>query len=164
MTTLVPSIKSLAPDDYALIESEHARMEWFLHDIKDTCLHLDDQLACDSCGSLKLASCYGRLPSFLHNLMEITDKHFHHEESIMLSRPHVTENYEYFRVHRQAHLDIMQALKEIAGDCASFLQQKVIADGYRQLYQRVSGLFEDHDRLFDDPFIQSTYASKVGSF
>ena len=159
MTILVPSFKSLSPDDYILIEREHEQLERFLSDIEDTCWHLDNQLGCNSCDSLKFASCYGRLPSFLHDLTEITYKHFSHEESIMLNRPHVTEEYEYFRVHRQAHINIMLALKEIAGECASLLQQRIIANGYRQLYQKVSNLFEDHDHSFDDPFIRSTYAS-----
>lgn len=159
MTILVPSIKSLPPDDYVLIEAEHERLERFLSDIKDTCCHLDNQLSCNSCSSLKFASCSGRLPSFLYDLIDITDKHFCHEESIMLSRPHLTEEYEYFRVHRQAHVNIMLALKKITVECASLLQGRVIADGYRQLHQRVSNLFEDHERLFDDPFIRSTYAS-----
>lgn len=159
MTILVPSNKGLSPDDYVLIESEHAKLEKFLSDIEDTCLHLDSRLNCESCSSLKFASCYGRLPSFLYDLAEITDQHFYHEESIMLSRPHVTEEYEYFRVHRQAHVNIILALKEIAGECASLLKQRVIADGYRKLYQKVSDLFEDHERSFDAPFIRSTYAS-----
>ncbi len=159
MPILVPSSNSLAPDDYALIDTEHERLERLLSDIEDTCWHLDSQHGCNSCSSLKFASCYGRLPSFLHDLIEITDKHFHHEESIMLSRPHVTEEYEYFRVHRQAHINIMLALRDVASDCVSLLQQKIIADGYRQLYRRVSNLFEDHEHAFDIPFIQSTYAN-----
>lgn len=159
MNIIVPSIKSLTPDDYVVLEKEHARLERFLSDIEDTCWHLDNKLNCHGCGSLKFASCYGRLPSFLHDLSEITNKHFAHEESIMLARPHVTEDYEYFRAHRQAHIDIMVALRQIAGECTTLLNQGVIADGYRQLHQKVSHLFEDHEQAFDDPFIRSTLVS-----
>jgi len=74
----------------------------------------------------------------------------------MLSRPQVTVEYKYFRTHRQAHDNIMQELKSIAGECNSLDKLERTAEGYRHFYKKISDLFEEHDRCFDDPFIQST--------
>jgi hemerythrin len=153
------NIKALSAEDYRQIELEHARLERFLEDLHDTCHHLDSQLGCEHCGSEKLASCHGRMHSFLHDLLDITGKHFLNEENIMLSRPHVTEDYAYYRVHHQAHLKIMQALRSITDQCAALDREGATADAYRALSGKISALFEEHNRAFDDPFIQSTRAA-----
>jgi hemerythrin len=152
----VQAIKNLAPADYSMIEKEHARLNRFLSDLRDTCCNLDNQLGCQSCSSEKLASCRGRLPSFFFDIIDLVGKHFYNEESIMLSRPHVTVEYEYFRIHRQAHAKIMQELNAIVGESFSLAKQGNLSEGYRQFYKKVSVLLEEHDRSFDDPFIQST--------
>src|SRR5664279_3808271 len=153
MTVHVQAIRKLAPADYLLIEKEHARLEGLLHDLHDNCCNLDNLLSCQGCSSEKLASCRGRLPSYIHDLIDLVDMHFYHEESIMLSRPQVTEKYEYFRIHHQAHIDIMQKLNALVGECSSLDMQGNTAESYRQFYKKLSNLFEEHDRSFDDPFI-----------
>src|SRR3972149_7675247 len=154
MVIHLQAVKKLAPADYLLIEEEHARLERLLHDLRDTCCNLDNLLSCQSCSSGKLASCRGRLPSFLYDVIDLSGNHYYHEESIMLSRPHVTEEYEYFRTHHQAHVDIMQKLNALVGECSSLDNQGSTAEGYRQFYKKLSDLFEEHDRCFDEPFIQ----------
>ena len=156
MAIHVQAIGKLAPADYLLIEEEHARLGRLLHDLHETCCNLGNLLSCHSCGSEKIASCRGRLPSYIHDLIDLIDMHFYHEESIMLSRPQVTVEYKYFRTHRQAHDNIMQELKSIAGECNSLDKLERTAEGYRHFYKKISDLFEEHDRCFDDPFIQST--------
>jgi len=156
MVIHVQAIKNLSPEDYLLIEKEHSRLRWFLCDLHETCCNLGNQLSCQSCTTVKSASCRGRLPSFFHDLIDLAGKHFYHEESIMLGRPNVTEDYGYFRSHRQAHEKIMYELHSIVAECASLTNQGNTAESYRQLYKRVLNLFEEHDRSFDDPFIQST--------
>lgn len=150
------SIKTLSAEDYRQIEWEHARLERYLADLHETCHNLNSQLGCDTCGSEKLASCHGRMHSFLHDLLDITGKHFVNEEKIMLSRPHVTEDYAYYREHHQAHLQIMKALKSITEQCGMLDRQGATAEAYRELFGQISALFEEHSRAFDDPFIQST--------
>lgn len=160
MSSHVQNIKGISADDYKLIREEHERLDRFLQDLRDTCCNLDNQLDCNSCSREKFASCHGRMYSFLYDLLDITDKHFYNEESIMLSRPHISEEYEYFRLHRQAHFNIMRSLKSIVDDCASLDERGITAEGYRQLYEKISTLFEEHGRLFDDPFIQSVSLQK----
>jgi len=158
MATHAQTVKNLTPADYLLIEEEHAALEGLLSDLHDTCCNLDSLLSCESCSSEKLASCQGRLPSFSFDLIELAGRHFYHEESIMLSRPHVTEEYEYFRAHRQAHANIMRGLTVAVNACAALGKDGNTAEGYRQFCQKTSELLEEHNRAFDDPFIQSTKA------
>ena len=159
------AINKLAPVDYIVIKKEHKLLEKYLIDLRDACAcyHLsktpDDKLPdCRSCAHGKQASCQGRLPSFLFHITDLAGKHFEHEETIMLSRPHVTEDYEYFRVHRTAHVDIMIKLQTLADECLLLGNTDNIAEIYRHFYEEISDMFEQHDRLFDDPFIESTKA------
>ncbi len=150
------AIKSLSPDDYVVIEEEHSRLQKFLSDLYNTCCNLENQRNCDSCSGEKHASCKGHLQSFFYDLLDLADKHFYHEESIMLSRPHVTVAYEYFLRHRQAHQNILRELNQLVNECASLGKQGNISQSYRHLHKTISELFEEHDRTFDDPFILST--------
>jgi hemerythrin len=158
MVIHVQAIKKLAAADYLLIEKEHALLERFLGDLRDTCCNLDNLLNCQSCGNEKLASCRGRWPSFAHDIVELAGKHFYHEESIMLGRQHVTEEYEYFRIHHQAHVDVMQKLYALLDECSLLDEQGNTDESYRQFYKQLTDLLEEHDHCFDDPFIQSTKA------
>jgi hypothetical protein len=74
----------------------------------------------------------------------------------MLSRPHVTKEYEYFRIHQQAHADIMQKLYALSDECLSLRNQGNTAEIFSRFHKTLSDLFGGHDRNFDDPFIEST--------
>lgn len=148
------AIKALKPADYLAIEKEHALLEKFLHDLHDACLALDKlDLVIDR---EAVASYSGRLPTFLLYITELVANHFEHEEKIMLSRPNVTEKYEYFRAHRQAHADIVRKLDALVSNCFTLDAHKTTAEIYHLFYKSISSLFEEHDRAFDDPFLQST--------
>jgi len=154
----VQVIKKLALADYLHIEEEHPRLERLLHGLQETCCNLDNLLSCQGCDSGKLASCRGRLPSYIHDLIDLVDMHFYHEESIMLSRPQVKAGYEHFRLHRQAHANIMRELNSMVSEYSSVDKLEKKYESYRKFYKKLSDLFEEHDRCFDDPFIQSTKA------
>jgi hemerythrin len=149
------AVKKLAPADYIIIEEEHEQLKKFLDDLHDTCYHLDT-LVKQGNESEKTATYRGRLPSFLFYVTELATKHFKHEEAIMLSRPNVTEEYVYFRAHKQAHEEILENLDILVDKCFSLDTQVNIAEIYHQFHKKLSDLFEEHDRAFDDPFIQST--------
>jgi hypothetical protein len=74
----------------------------------------------------------------------------------MLSRTHVTVEYEYFHIHHQAHLDIIQKQQALVNECLALRDQVSPAEIYRKFYEKISTMFEEHDQLFDDPFIEST--------
>jgi hemerythrin len=148
------SVDSLAADDYRFIEEEHARLYELLDSLYRTCPNLDNQLNCKNCNSEKLASCRGRLVSSFHNLIYLTDNHFSHEEAIMQNWPHIVERYGQFRMHQQAHADIMDALRNTVDECAGLSEQEQTAESYRRLYRRMLQMLEEHAHLFDDPFIR----------
>jgi hemerythrin len=152
------AINVLSPTDYLIIEKEHNLLEKYLSDLGEacSCSHLEILPDCQSCDHGKQTSCQGRLPSFLFHIIDLASKHFDHEETIMLSRPHVTEEYEYFRVHHQAHVDIIQNLQVLANECLSLRNQGSPAEIYRKFYEKISAMFGEHDQRFDDPFIEST--------
>jgi len=152
------AIKELAPADYLVIEQEHMLLEKYLSDLRDACgcSNLDKVPDCQACDHEKQASCHGRLHSFLFHISDLAAKHFDYEETIMLSRPHVTKEYEYFQNHHQAHADILQKLHALSEECLSLRNQSNPAEIYSQFYKTLTNLFEEHDRKFDDPFIEST--------
>ncbi len=149
------AVKKLAPADYIIIEEEHVQLKRFLDDLHDTCCQLDTLVEQGSEGE-KTATYRGRLPSFLFYVTELATKHFNHEEAIMLSRPNVTEEYNYFRAHKQAHTEILEKLDILVDKCFSLDTQVGIAEIYHQFHKKLSDLFEEHDCAFDDPFILST--------
>jgi hemerythrin len=138
------------------MEFEHNQLARFLHDLRDTCSNLDGEIDCNSCQSESLGSCRGRLPSFIYDLMDICEKHFDHEESLLSTKFHQAESDEYFLAHKQAHEDILRVLKSKLIECKELNQYGQTAQGYRLLYHTVSNLFSEHARLFDD-----LYASQV---
>ncbi len=154
------AINKLAPADYLVIEKEHKSLEKYLSDLREACAcsSLDKISNCQTCDHEKQTSCLGRLPSFLFHIIDLASVHFDHEETIMLSRPHVTEHYEYFRAHHQAHVDILHNLQALVDECLSLRNQGNTPEIYRQFFEKISYMFEEHDRVFDDPFIESTIA------
>ncbi len=152
------AVKNLGAEDYLVIANEHALLEKFLDDLREACAccKLGEQASCTTCDPEKRASCQGRLPSFLYYVIDLAAKHFDHEEKIMLSRPHVTKDYEYFRLHHQAHVEIMQKLNALVDQCFSLDKNTDTGSVYRQFHQTLSELFTQHDQAFDDPCIDST--------
>jgi len=152
------AIKELSPADYLVNENKHKSLEKYLRDLLDACgcSKLDKTPNCQTCDHEKQASCQGRLHSFLFHITDLAAKHFDHEEIIMLSRPHVTEKYEYFRNHHQTHADILQKLHALDDECLSLRNKGNPPEIYRQFNEKISDLFVEHDRNFDDPFLQST--------
>jgi hemerythrin len=152
------AINELTPADYLIIEKEHLLLERYLNNLRDACAcsNLDKFLDSKTCDNEMQSSCLGRLPSFLFHIIELASMHFNDEETIMLSRPNVIKDYEYFQTHQQAHADIMQKLQTLVDRCLALRSQDSVAEIYIQFHKTLSDLFEEHDRNFDDPFITST--------
>jgi len=152
------AIRVLAPADYLVIETEHKLLDKYLTDLRDACecSKIGNLLNCQACDKEQQASCQGRLPSFLLHIIDLASEHFAHEETIMLSRPHVTEDSEYFRNHHLAHADLLQQLYALSDKCLLLRNNGNTADIFSQFHKTLKDLFEEHDRDFDDPFIEST--------
>ena len=135
-----------------------------MSDLRDACAccNLDNLSDCQTCDHEKQTSCQGRLPSYLFDVIELAAKHFDLEETIMLSRPHVTENDEYFSMHQQAHADIMEKLNLQVDKYLPLGNQSNASELYIQFYKKLSDLFAEHNRSFKDPFfIQSRIKSEL---
>jgi len=156
------AINALTESDYLIIEKEHKLLEKYLNNLRDACVcsNLDHLPDCKPCEKEKQTSCLGRLPSFLFHIIDLAGRHFDDEETIMLNRPHVTESYEYFRNHKQAHIEIMQKLQALSDCCLAMRSQDNVAEIYVQFHSTLLELFIEHDRLFDDPFIESTFTHR----
>lgn len=152
---------NLSSEDYILLEEEHKQLGKYLSDIRDTCINLENHLDCQGCGREKHASCRGRFPSFLYRLLETTSKHYSHEEAVLLAGLHVAEKYGYFQVHRQAHIDTIKAVKVVAEACDALEDRALTAEAYRQLYQKIGNLFEEHTHTFDVSFIKPAKKHKL---
>jgi hemerythrin len=154
------SILALSTSDYLRIETQHNLLEKYLNDLSEACVcsNLKYISAIQSCDKEKQSSCLGRLPSFLFLITELAGRHFDNEEAIMLRRPDITKNNEYYLSHKQAHTSIMKSLQSLVDNFFSLaLEDKgEVAHIYAKFHNNLMKLFEDHDRLFDDPFIQST--------
>ena len=158
MLTHKKAIKALTPEDYLIIEKEHLLFDKFLTDLRNTCAcsNLNQLPDCRNCDHEKMTSCQGRLSSYLFYISDIAAKHFDNEEKIMLSRPHVTVDYEYFRAHHEAHEEIMGKLAALTEEYLALNSKSNTAEIYQRFYKELSNIFKEHDRNFDDPFIQST--------
>ena len=151
-------IEKLERPEYLLIEREHKQLVKYLTQLRDVCdFSKEEQLPpCTQCDSGKQSSCRGLLPSYLYDLIEVASKHFIHEEKVMLTRPHVTEDYKQFQMHRQAHNKIMQKLNGMVDKYFSQSNEANISQIYREFYRDISRLFAAHDIAFDDPFLKSS--------
>lgn len=158
MSIHVRAIKALTPEDYQLIQQEHELLEKYVHDLKSACVcsSLRTPPSCSRCDHEMQASCQGRLPSFLHYVLDLAARHFVHEEAIMLNRPGVSAESEYFIAHQRAHADILEQLNALVDECFMLDDDSNTAEVYVRFYQQLSTIFADHDRAFDDPFIRST--------
>lgn len=150
------AISSLAPEDYKLIESEHLRLRGTIDNLRDTCFNVGNQRGCTECTREKLGTCRGRLVSFYYNIMDFSTNHFKHEESIMLKWLRHENEYKDFLKHQHAHRGILHELAALVGESAVLDAQGKTAECYRRLFEGVGKLFEDHELMFDDPFIRST--------
>lgn len=157
------AIRALSPEDYQLIEREHAYLERFLQDLKNACECSRDEHAadCSLCGHEQQTSCQGRLPSFLHYVIALASEHFGNEEAIMLNRPHVSEHDSYYVRHKKAHDDILNQLERLVQECFELKELCNTSELYLRLYKDLTDIFETHDREFDDPFIGSTQTWKT---
>ncbi len=150
-------IEKLERAEYLLIEREHKQLVKYLTQLRDVCdFSKDEQLPpCTQCDSGKQSSCRGLLPSYLYDLIEVASKHFIHEEKVMLSGSHVTEDYKQFQMHRQAHSKIMQKLNGMVDTYFSQSNGANVSQIYRAFYSDISRLFAAHDKAFVDPFLKS---------
>jgi hemerythrin len=135
--------------DRYLIDEEHARMERFLRDLRETCAELDALEDCNGCDNGKAASCQGRLNSFMYDFLDIISEHFENEEKIMqicLSDP---EHNEYIRRHLTAHEKLMREIKILMREADELNKHGITVLAIRQIYNQIEEMFKVHAHEYD---------------
>ncbi|HEY3299711.1 MAG TPA: hemerythrin domain-containing protein [Methylophilaceae bacterium] len=155
MATDHSMITKINEDDYALLEAEHERLNQYLLDLEDTCAHLSGLRDCGLCDPEIASACAGRMPSFLHDLLDMTEKHFFHEEAIMIEMLNHDNNNEHLRAHRRAHMQILQATHQLIGEANTLNRQGETAQAYRLLFTTMTKLLNEHTSIFDMPFVEA---------
>ncbi|MDX1916094.1 MAG: hypothetical protein SFU55_10955 [Methylophilus sp.] len=148
-------LQLMSAEDFELIQTEHERLHRYISNLEETCIHLQDGLTCNSCDREKRASCHGRVPSFLYVLHELAEKHFYHEEFIMVKRLQSDQSNDYFEKHKRAHKLVLDAFHQAIIEADAHYEHGKIAEAYKSLHAKVMHELKTHANEYDDPFIKS---------
>lgn len=151
----------LSPADRHLIENDHARLERFLSDLRDTCSHFMSAEGCNKCGFEKVATCKGRLPSYFYDFYDLVSEHCENEEFIMSKLPHSELLEEFLRLHKEDHARLMRELKILIQESTMLVNQGNVAVSIRQFYQLINDSFSAHAHCFDN-ILLNTYPQSPG--
>ena len=147
--------ETLSTADRMLIDAEHARLEQFLCDLRDTCENFGAQGDCYRCSRAQVATCQGRLTSFFYDFLDLIAEHFENEEKIMLgSFPASGEDDEIAR-HQKEHARLMMEVKGLMRESAEFSSQGNPSEAIRRLEKKISELFGEHAHTFDSRFLKA---------
>lgn len=156
MTQPDQNFSVLSAADRRLIEDEHARLEHFLDDLRDTCHEFVTNQTCQFCDRARMACCKGRLNSFFHDFQDLVAQHFDNEETILRHLVPTLQEEEYFIRHQQAHERLMVEVREALRQSLALNGQGETAEAIRLLYRRIAAMFGEHARNFDDTFLYPT--------
>ena len=160
MTQLDQDFNVLSAADRLLIDAEHARLEQFLSDLRDTCENFDLQGDCYGCSRAQVATCQGRLTSFFYDFLDLVTEHFENEENIMRNTLLAPEDESYFRLHQQEHARLLQEVRELMRESAVSSSQGNPSGAIRRLESKISELFGQHAHGFDSALL----GAKTNSF
>jgi hemerythrin len=147
------NFRELSEAERFLIEDEHARLERFLQDLRETCSEFVNQEECHGCAREKIASCQGRLTSFFYDFLDLVSVHFENEEKVISEILQTQEASDYFRHHQKEHANLMREMESLMHESSAISRQGRTAAAIRNLYQRVAERFIEHARGFDDIFL-----------
>ncbi|OIQ84430.1 hypothetical protein GALL_337400 [mine drainage metagenome] len=152
----------LSAEERLLLDEEHARLERFLVDLRDTCENFSAQGDCFSCSRAQVATCQGRLNSFNYDFLDLVAAHFENEETIMLNSLKAADEDVYFICHRAEHARLMTEVKDLMRESAVLSRQGNPSEAIRNLERKVAEMFGDHAHVFDVPFLQITQGADAG--
>lgn len=152
MKPAISRVCDLDPADRQLIDREHARLEGFVHNLRETCVRFDTPLACASCSREKFASCQGRLTSFCYDFMDLVAEHCENEERIICNSLRIS-NDEYFQRHKAEHARLMRDMAELMSEVSAMNRSGDTAQAIRLLHQWISETFEAHAHTYDQVFL-----------
>ena len=145
-------VRTLNPVELGLIEREHAHLQRFLCDLRDTCCEFESGRNCDGCEHEKTVSCQGRMASFCYDFMDLVDEHFDNEEQFMRAGLASPEDDDDFLRHLQAHSRLTQEMRKSVLQALTLSKQGDTAAAVRLLYDEISRMFGEHARAYDRTF------------
>lgn len=143
----------LSAGDRLLIDAEHARLEQFLCDLRDTCENFGAQGDCYRCSRTQVATCQGRLTSFFYDFLDLIAEHFENEEKIMRNTLPPVDEDQYFVRHQQEHARLVLEVRALMRESAEYSSQGNPSEAIRRLESKISELFGEHAHTFDSRFM-----------
>lgn len=146
-------VRGLSEVERRLIEDEHARLDQFLRNLRETCCEFYSLEECQGCDRGKIASCQGRLISFEHVFLDLVIEHFKNEEKIMSDIFHNQDTNQRFRLHQQEHDKLLREMENLMHKLSTESERGHTAVAIREFHYRVTELFGKHARTFDNFFM-----------
>lgn len=131
-----------------MVHRDHAKLQQYLRDVEDTCTQLNSLQGCRHCSTNRQAVCQGRISSFLFDLIDITNRHFLHEELLMAEAADKIDDTTR-QAHHLAHANITHAINELYAQSAKSAEQGRYHETYQRLYMTLTELFSEHEQMFD---------------
>lgn len=157
MSRLDQPFPPLDPDDRALIDAEHARLEQFMLDLRDTCENFGKYGDCYQCAQAQIATCQGRVTSFFYDFMDLITEHVENEETIMRHTLANPDEDKHFQAHQVEHVRLLRDMRELMRVSSVHARQGNPSASIRLLFLKVSELFGEHARRFDSEFLGHTH-------
>lgn len=151
---LQPGRTELSASERQLIEAEHARLETFLSELRETCCAFDDTKECQHCDREKIATCRGRLISFTYDFLDFVVEHFENEEKIMSKIFSALDPASVFH-HHQEHIKLVRTIEGLMHALSDMSKQGHTAVAIREFHARATAMFDEHARTFDAALLQS---------
>jgi|GEM_PF-4759181 len=137
-------------DNFVQLHEEHKRIFNLLDDLAATCVHLDDELSCADCSRAQHGVCHGRLPSFLHDLIDLCAVHFYREECLIEQELIDSSIHAALKTHHKAHIVLLRRISQLSMSVSALHRQHMTDQAYRDFSHEISALLEEHDQQFDN--------------
>jgi hemerythrin len=144
----------LAASEQRLIDDEHARLEQFLTDLRDTCENFGANGNCYGCTRTQVATCQGRLSSFFYDFLDLVAEHFENEEKIILGTLKAADKDAYFLQHQAEHSRLIEEVRKLMRASSLMSQRGNPSEAIRQLEGFIAEMFRVHAHAYDIPFLQ----------
>ncbi len=150
------ALESLSKEEFSRIAREHRQLVKFVQELKNACACAaqDADTPKLKCNSEDKASCAGRFPSYLYHVIDLTSRHFIHEEMIMLEQKDIDRDHQLFIKHHKAHVSVLNKLHQMIDEYFSEINDVPISELYQRFYHDIASLFDKHDKAFDNPFFK----------
>ncbi len=153
MSRLDQPFLQIDPGDRALIDAEHARLEQFMLDLRDTCENFNKHGDCFQCTRAQVATCQGRVTSFFYDFMDLIAEHVENEEAIMRRMLIDADNDAHFRAHQVEHARLLRDVRELMRKASVHATQGNPSASIRLLFIKIAEMFGEHARQYDGEFL-----------